>query len=297
MSLRKLIAIFVLGLVAAILILDQSPAQARDRFDVRPSIIGGTPDGVAAKLDSFIDLQVPPGDSPHPLVVLTPGCLGWHPHHKKWQTKLLKKGFAVLHVDSFGARGIKGRGRLETEVCWGVRVPGSERAGDLMAVLSQVWKRPDIQPTMTILMGWSHGGWAVMDFLIMTERNLVPSNLSSLPDVDVNNILAAFLFYPYCSDKSLSGKKGFPASVDVRVFHGTADKVTSPGACRARVNALANSGATIEFLPLSDARHWFDNYTQPKVYDREATAEVDAQIEQKLDQILYGTNINWMFKP
>ena len=61
----------------------------------------------------------------------------------------------VLQVDSFGARGVDDRAVMERDICTGRRIRGSERAGDLMAVLAEIWERLDVRADRTILMGWS----------------------------------------------------------------------------------------------------------------------------------------------
>ncbi len=242
-----------------------------------------SPEERAQALSSHIELAIPEGDGAHPLAILLPGCLGWHPHHDKWQDDLLKRGFAVLHIDSFAARGVEDRGTLEREVCSGLRIPGAERAGDLMAVLGTVWSRADIQADKTILMGWSHGGWTAMDFMVLTETASLPPTLSALPALDTSNIRAAFLFYPYCGLGSLTGENGFPPGIKTRVFHGSADTITDPRQCRARVEALAAGGADIEYVALRGARHWFDNHTEPATFDRGASSRATALIDAALD--------------
>ncbi len=94
-----------------------------------------SPEERAEALSSFAEFTVPQTGGPHPLAILMPGCLGWHPHHERWRDDLLSRGFAVLQVDSFGARGVDDRAVMERDICTGRRIPGSERAGDLMAVL------------------------------------------------------------------------------------------------------------------------------------------------------------------
>ena len=84
---------------------------------------------------------------------------GWHPHHDQWRRELLKREFAVLHVNSFAARGLNGPSVLRQKVCTGKIVHGDERAGDVIAVLQTVWKNTRIKPDKTLIMGWSHGGW------------------------------------------------------------------------------------------------------------------------------------------
>ena len=42
------------------------------------------------QLSDFIELKIGAGEGKRPLVVLLPGCLGWHPHHTMWQNRLLQ---------------------------------------------------------------------------------------------------------------------------------------------------------------------------------------------------------------
>ena len=60
--------------------------------------------------------------------------------------ELLKREFAVLHVNSFAARGLNGPSVLRQEVCSGKILHGDERAGDMVAVLQTVWKNTRIKP-------------------------------------------------------------------------------------------------------------------------------------------------------
>ena len=262
-------------LTATILCLNTcTPTWATDRIHER-----------VEALSLHTQLTLPKSGNNHPLAVLLPGCLSWHPHHDKWRDDLLTRGFAVLHINSFAARGYEGRGVLESQVCTGRRIRGAERAGDLMATLSSIWNRPDIQPDRTILMGWSHGGWTAMDFMILTETGSLPPNLSELPSLDIENLRAAFLFYPYCGLGSLTGEKGFPDNVKTLIFHGTADTITDPKQCRYRVDALAAGGADIEFISLRGAKHWFDNHAEPMTFDPDARSRATAVIHDALQEI------------
>ena len=51
----------------------------------------------------------------------------------------------------------------------------------------------------------------------------------------------------------------------------------------ARGRALAKSGAAIEFVPLNDAPHWFDNHAERTAYDVGATARAKAAMDEVLD--------------
>ena len=229
----------------------------------------------------FSELKMPRGAGPHPLAILLPGCMSWHPHHSVWKKRLRKKGFAVLHVDSFAVRRIRDRRKMLNEVCAGTLMQGSERAGDLMAILPSIWSRSDIDETKTILMGWSHGGWSASDFLSMVASGDRPPNLTANVSLKEDNFKAAFLFYPYCGAGSISAKKGFPNSTEAIIFHGLKDRITSASECEAKADNLSRSGGGVEFVGLDGAAHWFDNHTDMK-FDRTATRKVTKIIDKML---------------
>ena len=236
------------------------------------------------RLTDFIELSIGPGEGKRPLVVLLPGCLGWHPHHETWRKRLLEKGYATLHVDTFSAERLETRSQLQRQVCSGKSVHGDMRAADLMVALSFLEGHESIDTSQTVLFGWSHGAWSAFEFLIRRHSNLVPSALSHLPRLDHVEVKGAFLFYPYCGPASLDGSTGYPAGVRTLVIHGQKDVITSPALCRSRVKRLRQLGGDVEFLMLRDARHWFDNHAEPSVYDSAASERVRSLIEKWLSE-------------
>ncbi len=241
-----------------------------------------TPQQRAAELADVIELTLPTSAGPHPLAILLPGCLSWYPHHARWRDALLVRGYAVLHVDSFAARGLAGRRTLERLVCSGAQLHGDERAGDVMAVLESLHQRNDLNLAQTVIFGWSHGGWSAMDLLSRVTAGMLPTNLTAPANLEGIDFRAAFIFYPYCGPGSLDGTDGYPAHTRTLMFHGTRDVITNPQQCAARARALATAGATIEFFSMTGSRHWFDNHTEPAAFDAAATARAGAAIEAAL---------------
>ncbi len=237
----------------------------------------------------FVDLQLPAGPGPHPLAILLPGCLGWHPHHDGWRRELLERGYAVLHVDSFAAHGLEGHLDLEREVCSGMQVRGDERAGDLMAVLAVLEAREDIARGHSVLFGWSHGGWAAFEFLGRLEAGLAPPNLTRVPPLTGYAFRAAFLYYPFCGPGSAQDE-AYPVATRTLVFHGTRDTITNPEQCRRRVAVLAAAGAEIEFVALPNARHWFDNYAERELYDDAAATRAQTAVRGVLEELQNGAD-------
>jgi len=244
-----------------------------------------TPQQRTAALEGHIELSLPSRPGVHPLAILLPGCLSWHPHHERWRDTLLSRGYAVLHIDSFAARGLVGRATLERRVCSGAELHGDERSGDLMAVLETLRERPNLDLRQAVIFGWSHGGWTALDFLSRVTANLRPANLTSLPDLSGIAFRAAFIFYPYCGPASLDGRDGFPTQTRTLLFHGTRDVITSPRRCRARAKALSQAGALIEYISMQGSHHWFDNHAEAATYDARATANADAAIAAVLETL------------
>ena len=237
----------------------------------------------AADLEGYIELALPESfREPVPLAVLLPGCLSWHPHHERWKDALLARGYAVLHVDSFAERGLADQGTLKRLVCSGAQLHGDERSGDLMVVLETLRERTDIDLTRKVIFGWSHGGWAALDFLTRITTGILPPNLSQLPHLDDMKFLAAFIFYPYCGPASLDSRSGFPTQTRTLLFHGSRDVITDPRECRRRVKALSRTGATIEFISMEGSHHWFDNHAESTTFDAQATARAYVEIEAVL---------------
>ncbi len=234
-------------------------------------------------LTSFVSLSVPRSGAVNPLAILFPGCLNWHPHHTRWKKRLLKQGYAVLYLDSFGARGITKKSVMRTQVCTGNLMSGYDRATDLAEILPNIWARSDIDQTKTILMGWSHGGWSVSDFLTLVAT----SREKNAFDLNVDNFKAAILFYPYCGVGTKASSGRFPPHTKVLLFHGLEDRITKARECRLQAKSIARKGGDVEFIGFSGARHWFDNHTE-LAYDRVATLQARELIDAELELVKFS---------
>ena len=176
---------------------------------------------------------MPERAGPHPLAILLPGCLSWHPHHDTWRDDLLGRGYAVLHADSFSQRGLIGRAMLECEVCSGFKLQGDLRAGDLVAVLGSLHARDNLDLAQTVIFGWSHGGWTAMEFLMrlaaVQPQRGARARRRQFQRPRFFTILTAV-------QGSRSGAGGYPQDTRTLLFHGTGDIITNPGQCRARAS-------------------------------------------------------------
>jgi dienelactone hydrolase len=164
---------------------------------------------------------------------------------------------------------------------------GYDRATDLAEILPNIWARSDIDETKTILMGWSHGGWSVSDFLTLVAT----SREKNVLDLNADNFKAAILFYPYCGIGTLASSGRFPPHTKVLLFHGLEDRITKARECRLQAKSIARKGGDVEFIGFSGARHWFDNHTE-LVYDKAATLQARELIDVELGLVKYSrTNV------
>jgi dienelactone hydrolase len=119
-----------------------------------------------ARLTPHFALARPPGDGPFPVVVMLHGCGGPRPFLNDMAEVAVRAGAAAVQVDSYAPRGISRVAAIAT-VCTGARLHGRERAGDLYAATAwaraQTWADRD----RIVAMGWSHGGWTIMDALAL----------------------------------------------------------------------------------------------------------------------------------
>ncbi|MBI4638077.1 MAG: prolyl oligopeptidase family serine peptidase, partial [Candidatus Rokubacteria bacterium] len=81
------------------------------------------------------------------------GCAGLPRRQQAWADELSREGYAVLVLDSFGARGI-------TRVCGdGGAFPGAARALDPFAAVRGLREVAWVDRSRIAAVGWSHGGW------------------------------------------------------------------------------------------------------------------------------------------
>ena len=131
-------------------------------------------------------LNVPKGDGPFPAVVMLCGCGGLQDkndakHQKAWAERLMSWGYVSLSVDSFGPRGYG-------DICENINaVNPIQRSGDAFSAKSYLAKLKYVDAKHIAVIGWTHGGWAVMAIVdcIYRDENTAPFQ-------------AAIAFSPWC---------------------------------------------------------------------------------------------------
>lgn len=193
---RRLLASLLLALS-----LSATPASAGQFVDIP----GGTSESPVRVVGY---LARPAGSGPFPTVVLLHGCGGFHSTMLSWADRLSRWGYVALAIDSFGTRNIQ-------DYCTGI--VSTYQALDGYAALRWLQDKPYVRTANVAVMGFSQGGWAVLDAL---EKGL-------MEHLFPHRFRAGVAFYPWC--RGSSGIMTKP----VLVLIGGADTWTPASECEA----------------------------------------------------------------
>jgi dienelactone hydrolase len=159
--------------------------------------------------------------------------------HRAMADLLVAEGYNAVFPDSLSPRG-------ETELCTqkigSRKITQTERRADALGALAWVAAQPWAQPGRIALLGWSHGGSAVL-----------AANDSSRADVRGQAVKprVAVAFYPGCA---ASLKSGYQPNAPLVLMLGEKDDWTPPEPCVALGKAV---GAEVNVY--ADSYHDFDN--------------------------------------
>jgi dienelactone hydrolase len=161
---------------------------------------------------------------------------------------LVEQGYNVVFPDSLTPRG-------ESSIC--VQPIGSrhitqkERRADALATLAWVAEQPWADAGRVAVLGWSHGGSAVLAATNALQKDV--------KDQQLKNILSfktAIAFYPGCAD---SLKNGYRPNTPLTLFLGADDDWTPPIPCMDLAKQLQVQKYQVELNVYEGAVHDFDN--------------------------------------
>jgi dienelactone hydrolase len=163
--------------------------------------------------------------------------------HASMAKLITEAGWIALFPDSFSARG---RREICTQKFSERTINSSHRRLDALQtaqwVREQKWSGEDpSQPLKTVILGWSHGGSAVLQTIERTPRGEPAKGL-----VD-----QAVAFYPGCS---VQLKRGYKTDIPLTMFLAGKDDWTAPQPC---IELGKNVGATVWVY--DEAYHGFDS--------------------------------------
>lgn len=213
----------------------------------------------AQRMAASFEVILPEGPGPFPVVVMLHGCGrpdGPQPYYAR---AAQAAGIASIVVDSFAPRQIDII-QAASLVCTGMRLWGRERAGDLLAALEfarqQSWAAPDCLGAI----GWSHGGWTIMDALSVTDEIGRHAGISDAGPQALAGLRFAYAVYPWCGTGSHTTEKGWQTVVPLTVVIAGRDQVARPGPILRATARLMDDGVPVDVVHYPEATHSFDEY-------------------------------------
>jgi dienelactone hydrolase len=195
----------------------------------------------------------PEGRGPFPAVIVLHTCAGVRRGDQisNWSKRLLTWGYLVAVPDSFSPR------NHPNGVCGDGRQVGVEaRTRDTYAVMRYLEGRPDVVVDRIGVIGFSHGGWAVLGSVY------APLSATAKRAAGAQHELAAAVaLYPECEHGPWSFTfSGYRSTAPLLILAGSADDWTPAAPCKNLAeHALPPPPVAIKVYP--DAHHGFDTYS------------------------------------
>jgi dienelactone hydrolase len=234
-----------------------------------------------ALLSPALTVERPDGEGPFPVVLLFHGCGGLvgargpKPIIRDYARAASEAGWAAVIVDSFAPRGIDPE-RAIRRVCSGFELRGARRAGDVLASLDHVRRQPWAMADNIVLAGWSHGGWAVMEAMIIDAKTDAPPGLTALPGDILQGVTGVYLTYPYCGFPAGTRRTGWVHDAVGSIVLAGNDDVARHPPCEQAFGAIRAGGATLDIEIFDGVTHAFDESDQIQdsafVFDPVATS-------------------------
>ncbi len=236
----------LLGLSLALLAVFAFTFQFRKALFIDPK----TPQEVLAILEPHMQLIMPTGEGPHPLVLSFHGCGGIQDHALPRAQKLVDEGYAVMLVDSFSGRGLE-----VPPVCAGTEFQGPERAGDVFVALDHARNNPDIDPNRLFIQGFSHGAWTILEAMAITDGKA--SGLTEAIPSPLSGVQGAIAWYPYCGFGN-QFSTGWRQDMPTLMLLARKDQITAPEPCERAAEVQQTAGGNIEMHLYPEVGHGFD---------------------------------------
>jgi dienelactone hydrolase len=184
-------------------------------------------------------VYAPLGTGPFPAMVLMHTCAGIQAYVGDWAQWFSGQGYEAIVVDSFGPRGVG-------SVCGVGGYPDERtRAADAYGALAYLRTRPEVDGTRIGMIGWSHGGGAV---LAADDKGQADSLATG------NGFRAAVALYPVCD---FMPRRALAAPL--LVLLGANDDWTGAAPCDRGVKGLIGAGQPASDYIYPGATHSFDN--------------------------------------
>lgn len=172
-------------------------------------------------------------------------------------------------------------------VCGGRVLPSADRARDIAISIQKLVNLPSVDQSRIGIVGFSHGGWTVLDFL-----GRQPETVSARPATDdragMKSIVAV---YPYCGGGVASGLEQWPRDVRVLVLLAGQDTTVGTSECQALSREQRSRGHDVSVHVYPEAMHGYDInpallYGYDQRYDKAAARDTRARIIEFLEETL-----------
>jgi dienelactone hydrolase len=139
---------------------------------------------------------------------------------------------------------------------------GSERAADVLVSIYDARRMPFVDRDRLVLIGSSHGGWAVMELFAFEAASQLPFGLTALPNDMVEGalegVVGTILVYPYCGPGNRSRRLGWSHSAPVLFLLSGNDLIAPAEQCLDVAGILSRRGIPVEARVFKDVTHGFD---------------------------------------
>jgi dienelactone hydrolase len=241
-----------------------------------------------ARLAPHFIVTQPDRSGRRPVLLMLHGCGGSRPFQKDIAEIAAQAGAAAVQVESYAPRRISRVAAIAT-VCTGARLHGKERAGDLYAAAAWARAQSWADPQRIAAIGWSHGGWTIMDALALRsgEEMRRATGLTDLPGEPLDGLAAAMIVYPYASVGSFAGRRDWRLA-PARCTAIVAGRDYIVGSSRAALERQRARGAAMDIVVFEAATHAFeDEFAEdPRVrYCAASTAREHALLRDMIETL------------
>lgn len=197
-----------------------------------------------------LQVFLPEAHEPRPAVLLFHGCGGVKPSLPRRAQDIAAAGYVAVIVDSF-----KGRDIDWQRVCDGLEMFGDQRAADVLVGLEYARGHPRIDGERLFIVGYSHGGWAVLESL--AYDGALPRGLSDSPPAPLSGVRGAITWYPYCG-AATRFSAGWESPIPVLMLLAAEDEITAHEPCVDIARRQAAAGQPMEWEVFERVSHGFD---------------------------------------
>jgi len=209
-----------------------------------------------ARLEPAITVVGPDDNRPRPAALLFHGCGGLRGHLPRYAEAARAKGWRAFVIDSYAPRGWT-REFATATVCTGLLLRGWQRAGDILAAIDGLSRRPDVDASTLLLGGWSHGGWGIMEAMSCDRDQPGALDVVDAGAVSLVGVKAAYLAYPYVGIAALNRMRPWRHCPRTLAVVAARDHLTTVRNAQRVHEMVRNCGTEVETW-IADGTHSFD---------------------------------------